>query len=199
MALEQRNTSRVLARVGTWCKAAVFHVADVIQSLLNFREQDELRVKGAKTADFAIRRVLYLIADYWLWVLQASIALAMKTLGFSLWEMFLALWVYDFVAAGFFVVIYEVTGKDLSLGEDFRRAVDTIHGKSKVAGVLAATGVIILAVAWTGPEKVIMFARKEIYTIRELLVVLTVLTAAQSFMWAVLYSLAYDFTVQLLS
>lgn len=199
MALKQRDTTRSTARVGTWCKAAISHVADVIESLLNFKEQDELREKEVKTVDFAVRRVLYLIADYWLWVLQAAIALAMRTFSFSLPEIFLGLWLYDFVVAGFFVLIYEVTGKDLSLGEDFRRAVDTIHEKSRVAGILSAIGVIFLAVAWTGPEKVIMFARKEISTASELLAALAVLTAIQAFLWATLYSFAYDFTVKLLA
>jgi len=199
MALKQRNTTRWTERIGTWIRTALFFIAEVIESFLNIKREDELRVKGTKTADFAVHRVLYLIADYWLWVLQAFIALAMKRLDYSLFEMCIVLWVYDFVAAGLFVVIYEVTGKDLSLGEDFRRAVDTINGKSKTAGMFAATGVVILAVAWTGPEKVITFFRKEIGSIPRLLMTLSGLTAIQAFMWAALYSFAYDFTVRMLS
>lgn len=197
MALEQ-GKPRVLARVGTWFRKVVWHVADVLESLLNFRKEDELREKGFKTADFAVRRVLYLIADYWLWVLQVSIAVAMKMSGYGLFELLVALWVYDFLAAGFFVVVYEVTGKDLSLGEDFRRAVDTVNGKSRLLGMLATAGVTLLAITWTGPEKVITFFRKEIGSYKRLITVLGGLTALQAFLWALLYSFAYDLVEKLL-
>lgn len=199
MALEQRNTSRVLARVGTWCKAAVFHVADVIESLLNFREEDELRVKGTKTFGFIVRRGIYLTVDYWLSGLSILLAVSMKTLGFSLFEMCMGLWAFDFAAAGLFVAIYEVTGKDLSLGEDMRRAVDTIIEKSWVLGFFSVLGIFLLAIVWTGPEKIITFFREEIATTRRVVLWLILLTEVQAFIWAALYSFAYDFAMKLMS
>jgi|SRR3989338_4038887 len=198
MALKQRETTRCTARVGTWIRAAVFSAAEVLESFLNFKEEDELRVKGIKTVDFAIRRGMYFAADYWLAGLSLAIGVSMKALGFSLFEMFLALWAFDFAAAGLFVAVYEVTGEDLSLGKDLRRATDTINEKSWLAGLVAMLGVVFLAIVWTGPEKVITFFRKEIGTIRRVMAVLVTLTALQAFIWAALYSFAYDFAVKLL-
>lgn len=198
MALDERDTTRFVSRVGRWFGKAVLHVAGVLEALLNFRAQDNLRDKGVKTTDFAVRRVLYLVVDNWLWALQASLAVALKNLDYPLFGMFLVLWAYDFATAGLFVVIYEVTGKDLSLGEDFRRAVNTIGEKSRLVGVIATAAVTLWALVWTGPEKVITFFRKEIGSVRRLVLLLAGLTAFQSFLWAALYSFAYDLVVKLL-
>jgi len=192
MALGQRNTTRFRARVGNWIRAAVWSTAQVLESLLNFQKEDQLRERGIKTADFAIRRTLYFGLDYGLTVFQVAIGVGMRALGFSLLEIFSVLWVFDFIAAGFFVLIYEVTGKDLSLGEDFRRAVETIKGKSRFAGIMATAGVIFLAFVWTGPEKIITFFRKEIRTKSELILILAILTSIQAFVWAWIYSSGYD-------
>lgn len=193
MALETRN---VCARAWTWFVAAVVFIAEVLESFLGFKEEDGLREKGIKTADFAVRRAIYLGIDYGLILLSLLIGVTMKALGFSLLGMFIALWIFDFVVAGFFVVIYEVTGKDLSLGEDFRRATDTINGRSRVAGLLTTLGVIFIGIVWTGPEKVITFFRKEIGTTGRLVTVLTTLTAIQAFLYAALYNFAYDLAVR---
>ena len=197
MALKQRNTVRLRARIGTWFRSVVLFIVEVLQSLLNFREKDELRTKGIRTADFAVRRAMYFVADYGLTALSVSIGIAGKALGFSLLELFGALWMFDFVAAGVFVLIYEMTGKDLSLGEDFRRATDTINGKSRLAGLVATLWIVFLAIIWMGPEKIITFFRREIGTIRRVATVLLILTAIQAFIWAALYSFAYDLVTEL--
>lgn len=198
MALEQRKTTRWTARVGAWTRAAVYFIAEVLKSFLNFKEEDALRMKGIKTVDFVVRRAVYFGVDYGLATLSLAIGVTSKALGLSLLEMFIVLWVFDFIAAGIFVVIYEVTGKDLSLGEDFRRAVDTINGKSRLAGFMAVAGVTILAIVWTGPEKIVTFFHKEIGTVARIVVILLVLTAIQAFSWAVIYGFGYDLILRLL-
>jgi len=157
MALEQRNTTRWTARVGTWIKAAVWSTAEVLSSFLDFREGDRLQEKSIKTVDLAARRIVYFAVDYGITVLSISIGVTMKALDFSLLSMFGVLWIFDFVVAGLFVVIYETTGKDLALGVDFRRAVDTMDKKSRILGFLTTLGIAFLAIVWTGPEKVITF------------------------------------------
>jgi hypothetical protein len=196
MALEQRNETRFIARVGTWIRAAIFFIAEVLESLLNIKEEDALQEKSIKAVDFVLRRGVYFAMDNGLTALSILIGGTMKVFGSSLLEMFLALWLFDFVAAGLFVAIYEVTGKDLSLGEDLRRATDTVNGKSRFAGFVAMLGVIFLAIVWTGPEKIIVFFRKEIGTINQVLAVLVTLTAIQAFIWAVLYWHGYDLAVK---
>ncbi len=197
MALKQRNTTRLVARVGTWIASAISFVLEVLKSFLNIKEGDGLLAKGMKTADLVVRRAVYLAADYGLAILAAGIVVGMKALGFSFLSAFLALWLFDFVAAGAFVVFYEKTGKDLSLGEDFRRATDVVSNKSWLAGFLVTLGVVFLAIVWTGPEKIITFFRKEIRTISRVIVVLLFLTAIQAVIWAVIYSSGYDLVVKL--
>jgi hypothetical protein len=197
MALRQRNTTRWIARVGTWTTKAVSFVLEVLKSFLNFKEGDGLLTKGMKTADLATRRAAYFAADYYLFGVSAAMFAAMKTVGFSFLWIFVVLWVFDFVVASAFILFYEKTGEDLSLGVDFRRAVDTINGKSRLAGLVTMLWIICLSIVWTGPEKVITFFRKEIRTIPRIVMALVSLTAMQALIWAVLYGFGYDFAVKL--
>ena len=132
MALKSANQSiRWKERIGTWIKAAIYFTAEVLEAFLNFKKEDGLLTKGVKAIDVSVRQVTYIAADYGLWFVSVGIFTTMKILGFSFPWIFVALWAYDFVVAGAFVLLYEKTGKDLSLGEDFRRATDAIHKKSR--------------------------------------------------------------------
>lgn len=195
MALKQRETTRWIARVGTWIVSAVFFVGEVLKSFLNLKEIDGLLAKSVKTVDATIRQAVYIIADYGLWLISVGIFTTMKILGFSFPWIFSALWVYDFMAAGALIVFYEKTGKDISLGVDFRRATDTIHKKSRLVGYAAMTLIVIRGVFWNGPEKIITFFRKEIGTITRVVITLLILTAIQAFIWAILYELGYGLAV----
>lgn len=192
MAPRQRKTTCVAARVGTWIRTTCESIAEVGGSFLGFKEGDGPRERGFKTVGLVTRRVAYFVADHGITAASLSIGVTMKAQGFSLLAMFGALWAFDFVVAGLFVAIYETTGKDFSLGVDFRRAVDTMERKSRLLGFLARLWFTFLAIVWFGPERVVTFFRKEIGTIRRVIVTLVALTAVQSFIWAALYGLAYD-------
>jgi hypothetical protein len=205
MALKSANQPiRWKERIRTWIKAAVFFILEVLGSFLNFRKEDGLLTRGKKTANLIVRRVSYLIADYYLMLVAAGIVSTMKYLGFAFVWAFAALWVFGIVVAGSFILFYEKTGEDLSLGSDLRRAADTVHraisSKSRIAGLIAAVLVVlvqaILVIAWTGPEKTILFFRKEIGTVQRILVVLIVLTAIQSLIWTPIYLFGYDLVVK---
>lgn len=192
-----REVSRACARVGRGVVGVAWLVLIAIKAFLDFKEEDGLWEKGEKTADFAVRRTTYLVADYALWLLSAAIFTTLKISGFSLVVIFFTLWVYDFLAAGAFILVYETTGKDLSLGTDFRRAKDVVHKSSRVAGYLVTLIVIFLAAVWTGPEKIVTFFRKEIRTTLLVVTVTIVLTAIQSFVWTILYDRGYGLVVEL--
>lgn len=191
MALKQRETTRWTARVGTWIVATVLFAGEVLKSFLNFKKEDGLLAKGGKIFDATVRQATYVIVDYGLWGLSVGIFTTMKILGFPFQWIFAALWLYDFVVAGAFIVFYEKTGKDMSLGEDFRRATDTIYRKSRWVGYAAMAPIVIRGIFWNGPEKIITFFRKEIATVPRIVVVLLVLTAIQAFVWAILYDFGY--------
>jgi len=197
MALKQRNTTRLAARVGTWIAVAVSFLIEVLKSFLNIKKGDGFLKKGKKTIDLIIRRALYFVADYGLTVVSVSIFTAMKALEFPFLWTFVSLWAFDFVVAGAFIVVFEKTGKDLSLGVDFRRATDTINGRSRLAGFVTTVWIIFLSIVWTGPEKIITFFRKEIGTIHRLVMVLIALTVIQSFIWTILYGVGYSLVTKL--
>src|SRR3989344_6990442 len=155
MALGGRKTARLRARAGAWIVAGTTFVLEIIGSFLNFNEGDGLLTKGKKAANLIVRRGIYFAADYGLAALSAAVVVAAKALGASFVGAFLALWAFDFLVAGAFIVFFEKTGEDLSLGVDFRRAVDTVHKKSRLAGYMAVLLVVGQAIFWTGPEKIV--------------------------------------------
>ncbi|MFA6408137.1 MAG: hypothetical protein WCW36_01500 [Candidatus Paceibacterota bacterium] len=116
----------------------------------------------------------------------------MEALGFSFFAAFVILWIFDFVTACAFVVFYEKTGQDLSLGEDFRRATDTIHNRSQIAGRLTMLLIMFQAIYWNGPEQIVIFFRKEICTIYRVIGTILGLTAIQAVIWTVLYGFGYN-------
>jgi len=205
MALKQWETPRWIARVGTWIAVAISFILEVLKSFLNVKEEDELIAKGKKVANLALRRIAYLITDYYLMLVAAGIVSTMKYLEFAFMWAFVALWVFGIVVAGSFVIFYEKTGEDLSLGSDLRRAADTIHhairSKSRIAGLIAAVLVVIvqaiLVIAWTGPEKTITFFRREIGTIPRIVIILLILTAIQALIWTPIYGFGYDLAVKM--
>lgn len=196
MALNQRNSTRWMARVGTWVLETGVLVLTALKAFLDFQEEDGLIEKGEKVASLAVRRLAYLFADYGLWVVSVAIFTTMKFYGFSFLVIFAAIWVFEFAAAGAFILVYEKMGIDLSLGEDFRRAKDAVSQQSRVAGVLVLVAVVALAIVWTGPEKVILFFRKELRTVTRVLAATVTLTIIQAFVWTVLYDLGYGLVVE---
>lgn len=199
MTSKQRETIRFVAsRVASWTRAAIWSVAEVLSAFLDFKEEDGSRERGIKAIDLVARRVAYFVMDHGITAASISIGVAMKAQGFSLLAMFGVLWAFDFVVAIPFVAIYETTGKDLSHGVDLRRAADTMERKSWLLGFLTKLWFTLLSIVWFGPERVITFFRKEIGTIRRVIVILVTLTAVQSFLWAALYSFAYDLVAKLL-
>lgn len=195
MALKRRETTRWTARVGTWIAAAISIIHETVESFMDFKRGDKLLTKGKKTVDLIARQTTYLAVDNYLFGLSAAIFVATKVLEFPFFLTFLVLWTFDFTVAAVFIVVFEKTGKDLSLGEDFRRAADTIHKKSRWASHVVLLLIITKAIFWTGPEKIVTFFRKEIGTIAMVIAALLVLTAIQAFIWTILYGFGYGLVI----
>src|SRR3989344_9608617 len=128
MALEQRNTTRWIARVGTLVVAVVRFVLEVLKAFLNIKEEDDgLLAKGKKAANLVARRAAYFVADYYLMLVSAGVVSIARYLEFPFLGVFFALWTFDILVAWAFIAFFEKTGEDLSLGADLRRAADTVH------------------------------------------------------------------------
>lgn len=192
MALEKQSSTRFSERVSIFVKRATLAAAEVIVSLLGYESSEGTQEKGLKTAGLFTRLGVYLIADNWINILHISVGATLKLLGFNLLAMWAIIWVFDFLVAGAFILVYEMTGKDLSLGVDLRRAADTLARKSRLLGALTAFWNAILSIVWFGPERVVTYYRQELGTRARVLIALIVLTAIQAFLWAALYSCAYN-------
>ena len=199
MALKSANQAiRWLQRIGilVWTSGAAIFVREVLKSFFNFKTEEGALANGARVANTAARFGTYVAIDYGLWFVSIGIYTTAKTIGLSFFWIFVAIWVYEFIVAGAFIVFYTRTGEDLSLGVDFRRAMDTIQEKSRLAGYLAMAPIIVRAIVWTGPEKIVTFFRKEIGTVPRTIAVLLALTAIQALIWTVLYELGYGLVME---
>lgn len=168
------------------------HAKDVAIALFGIQEGEDSVTAATRVGNFAARRIAYLVADYWLMVTGAALFVALKAIGIEFLWVFVALWLYDVAVAAAFLVVWQRTGVDITLGEDFRRAVNSIHEKSRLAGCFAFAVVLVEATVWTGPEHILIFFQKEIGTRRRMIFFLVALTALQALLWAALYSLGYE-------
>lgn len=175
-------------------KVTAFFTAqkDVFKAFFDISDGESVADGSKKVAETTARRIAYAIADYWLVALSAVLIVAMKASGYEFLHLFLAMWAFDVIVAATFVAIWQRTGKDLTLGEDYRRAADVIYQKSRVIGILSFLTVIVKASFWDGPEHIVIFFRKEIRTEARMALSLIVLTAIQSILWTTIYSLGYD-------
>jgi hypothetical protein len=190
MALNQANQPiRWYKRIGIWVWNSWFGflVREVVSALFNIQRDDEAHTKRKKATELVFRRIAYFFLDYGLAVLSGALVIFLKLEEWSFFGAFVAMWVFDFIAAGGFLIYYLKTGEDLSLGQDFRRAVDAAALRSKSAAAITTFLVMFEAIAWTGPEKIITFFRKEIGTIPRMIATLTALTSLQAIVWTPIY------------
>ncbi len=165
---------------------------EVSIAFFNLKKEENTAEKSKKVAGTVARRIAYAIADYWLAILSAMLITTMKAFGYEFLYLFLAMWAFDMIVAGAFLAFWQRTGKDLTLGEDYRRAADVILHKSRLAGMLAIAAVLLQASFWSGPEHIVIFFRKEIRTETRMALSLLVLTAIQAIFWTAIYNLGYE-------
>jgi hypothetical protein len=188
--------STVIKRTKRFITNSLDSTKDVGSALFGVVEEDGALIVTAKMAAFTLRRFVYAAADYWLMGVSAALVIGLKAMDLEFPAIFLGLWVFDIVIAGAFLLFWQGTGIDLTLGNDFRRAVDEIHSKSRVAGMIAFLVVMAQATVWSGPEQVIIFFRREIGSRLGMLLVLLVLTGIQAIAWAAIYLLGYEYFVR---
>ena len=175
-----------------WVTNITTPVADILKAFFNISDGDDAKESGKKVAGSVFRRVIYSVADYWLAFLSGVLIIMLKAIGYGFLQMFFVMWAFDVVVAYAFVAVWQRTGKDVTLGEDYRRASDAIFQKSRIIGWMSRLGVVIKATFWDGPEHIVIFFRKEIKTEARMIVVLLILTAMQAAIWTEIYSLGYD-------
>ncbi len=153
--------------------------------------EDSIQVAVKKVLFVGSKRLTYFILDYWLAGVTGAANVFLKASAVDIYIAFLAMWTLNIVISYLFVKTYEKTGVDLSLGVEFRRAVDKIHSESRFAGYLAFSAVIFQAVFWSGPEQIVIFFEKELPGWKRTFALLA-LTGAQTIIWMYLWRTGYD-------
>lgn len=163
---------------------------NVVRAFFDIHADDTIVSGTGKVAATAARRTVFVVMDYWVAILLAAMVALMKYHGHDYWTIFLATWAYDFLAAAAFYLLQTKSGLDITLGEAFRRAADVIHAKNRLAGYLIFLLVSAKAIAWEGPEQIVIFFRLTGAT--RILISLVALSLIQGLFGAWLYSTGYD-------
>lgn len=171
-------------------------VKDVWKAFFDINEEDKGQNAAEKIGNKIELRLWYFILDYGLAALFAALVVGMTAWGFKPLVIFFAGWVFAFVVAMYFVVHERIFDKDISLGSDYRRAMDTLKGRRKLAWSIAIVGILVKASIWDGPEQIVMFFRKEIDTWLRVSGVIALLAVIQTVFWQVLWSLGYNVFVE---
>jgi hypothetical protein len=171
---------------------------DVAKAFFSIEAGDNRKEVAEKVAYTGVKRVAYAVADYWLMAASAAFIILMdKVLGYGWFGLFMAMWAFDLAVAIAFILIAEYTKKDITLGSDYRRAVDVLHAKSKFVGYLSFASVIVKASLWDGPEHLVMFFKKELKNDAVVVLTLLSLTAVQAAIWTPIYVLGFDSAYEL--
>jgi hypothetical protein len=194
----KRKFTRLALNTYKLTKKFFSFLSAIFKAFFDIRENDGLGSRTKKVGATAIRRVVFIAADYWTALACAGLVSILNYWGRSFLEITAATWAYDLAIATVFLGISLKSGQDITLGESFRRAADVVHSANKMAGYITFAGLAAKATIWDGPEQVVIFFKKEIKTITGMLVILTILTLVQGLFWAWLYSLGYDSVTDLI-
>lgn len=136
--------------------------------------------------------VFYRILDYWASILCAAMVGWLNYLKLSFWIIVITTWVFDFFIALGFLIVTEKLFFDITLGQAYRRAAETIQLNSKILAWFIFVILVMKATIWDGPELVVVFFKKELKTIQCMIITLACLTFIQGLFWAALYTLGYE-------
>jgi hypothetical protein len=155
-------------------------------------EKDSTGDAAEKVVDKLELRLWYAVLDYWTAVLFAALVIWMTSYGFSFGVIFAASWAFDFVVAMYFVIHEQIFKVDMTLGSDYRRAMNEMRDRRKWLWIIVLVAIIAKAVVWDGPEQIVMFFRKELHTWLRVTGVILLLTAFQAWFWQVFWMTGYE-------
>ncbi|MFA5993404.1 MAG: hypothetical protein WC823_00425 [Parcubacteria group bacterium] len=155
--------------------------------------EDDSHEEMAASVRMTLRqRAWYVAMDYWAVFACMGVVAVLNYFKRDFIEVVMATAVYDFLVAWGFMIYSLRTGKDVTFGNGYRRAIDVIHRESKIVGYLGMVVLNAKATIWDGPEQVPIFFKKEIGGFGGMTLVLVFLAAIQGLFWAWLYSYGYE-------
>lgn len=165
---------------------------DATGAFFDIDGSDDIDVRARKVAAISVKRVAYNFFDYGVSIVCASLVGALNYWGLAFWKIALSIWLVDFIVAAISLVVSEKSGHDITLGESFRRAVDSIKTNSRLIGYLIGFSLSVQSLIWEGPQQLVVFFKKEIGTMTRMVAALVILTFFQGLFWAWIYSLGYE-------
>ena len=199
MKLSNRGGSvrKSIGNVTSWIAV----LKNAFTAFINVRKEETYTRKSLSLSSAVAKRVLYLTLDYWLTALEAVLAVWLYTsLPFTdlklIVAVWLMLWAYEIVIALFFIVQWRVTGIDITLSEDWRRAIDVISAGSQRVGRVAYWTKILKAVIWDGPEEIVIFCHRELRSKYSVVLILLCVTSFQAAFWGGAFVGGYELFIQ---
>jgi small basic protein len=170
-------------------------ISEVLKAFFDI-EDKIMSKEGAKKVSFtAVGRAFYGIIDYLIAAGLGAMVFWMNARSFSGKDIYLATFLYDFIAAAGFYWLSDMTGCDITLGQSFRRVMDVMHQKGfygKISAWLLAIGISVKAIIWEGPEVICFLFQKELKKRENIWLSLFVLSALQGIFGTWLYTTGYN-------
>lgn len=173
-------------------KNLVASIAAIFKSFIGVKKEDDVSKMGIKTSSAGIKWSLYYLIDWGIFAFYGFAVVMMKDYGFSFISIFLALWFLEVAIASAFLVFYKKTGKDITLGKNIRDAWSEMNRRSKIAGLIALSGLTLKLVFWDGSERAAMFFLKDTGLGIKAFVLLVAISATKMFAYTLLFSLGYN-------
>lgn len=145
--------------------AATF--SDFWQLFFGFEEEDNTSEKAKKVAESAAILAFYELTNWWGFILFTAIIGGMTAAGYALWKILTVGFIYDLIFASVYLFGSIKSGKDLTLGTNFRRGIDSVFqrgGVTKFVGYCIFAVTLVAANIWNGPEQILMMVMPEIQT-----------------------------------
>lgn len=162
-------------------------------AFLDVNEDDAGSAKAKKTAAAAAKRLLLTILDYGLAGLSIAMVIAAQEYGFSYLAAVVAMWlVIDLPSAAIFITLYELTGRDMTLGRSYRRMAKAIFAQSRLAGTVVMLYEVTLSFFWSGPDYTVIFFKDELNTRMKVIVASIIITAIHAVLWTTVYWFGYE-------
>lgn len=160
----------------------------ITQTFLGAEDSVEQKKKGAMIA------VLFPAYTWFHWALvgvAVSITAFLKHHAVSGLIIFLVLWIGNMIICGAVILFNDESGIDLTLMEGTRRLIDKAIQKSRFAGLLVETLIIIWLIVWDGPDMFIIFYRQKLNGKALRFLAFIAASAFQMAIWTKLYIIGY--------
>lgn len=168
----------------------------VQDAFLEIEEDEGIEKSKKKMAEKVKLFVWYNAADAILAGAFAWLVLLLSAFGLSSQMTFIVAILFDILVPIPFLYLAFVKGQDLTLGTDFRRALDALRKEAPIVWGIALVASIVRGAIWNGPEYVILFFRKELQGRLRVGIALVTLATVQALFWAWLWMLGYDSVLQ---